>query len=108
MMSSYQVTMLYRATPMIIRFFFFNDTATTEIYTLSLHDALPIFALAYSLEVLAPFGSADEDYLRSGGGTFNLELELAAGLFPWVVVFTMLLLGRVGEYSDVENGHGIA
>src|SRR5262249_60927951 len=26
-----------------LRFFFFNDTATTEIYTLSLHDALPIF-----------------------------------------------------------------
>src|SRR6185437_4853125 len=27
-------------------FFFFNDTATTEIYTLSLHDALPICAIA--------------------------------------------------------------
>src|SRR2546425_7362127 len=27
----------------LILFFFFNDTATTEIYTLSLHDALPIF-----------------------------------------------------------------
>src|SRR5258705_3019209 len=27
---------------LIIFFFFFNDTATTEIYTLSLHDALPI------------------------------------------------------------------
>src|SRR5256885_9050250 len=27
-------------------FFFFNDTATTEIYTLSLHDALPILARA--------------------------------------------------------------
>src|SRR3712207_7529063 len=26
--------------------FFFNDTATTEIYTLSLHDALPIYAVA--------------------------------------------------------------
>src|SRR2546430_7492651 len=26
-------------------FFFFNDTATTEIYTLSLHDALPIYSL---------------------------------------------------------------
>src|SRR5688572_31398675 len=26
--------------------FFFNDTATTEIYTLSLHDALPIYAIA--------------------------------------------------------------
>src|SRR3712207_8603806 len=28
----------------MIMFFFFNDTATTEIYTLSLHDALPICA----------------------------------------------------------------
>src|SRR2546429_2937759 len=28
---------------LIATFFFFNDTATTEIYTLSLHDALPIF-----------------------------------------------------------------
>src|SRR2546430_11529670 len=27
-------------------FFFFNDTATTEIYTLSLHDALPIYQRA--------------------------------------------------------------
>src|SRR3712207_8857879 len=27
--------------------FFFNDTATTEIYTLSLHDALPIFRLGH-------------------------------------------------------------
>src|SRR2546427_3795268 len=29
-------------------FFFFNDTATTEIYTLSLHDALPIWSTASS------------------------------------------------------------
>src|SRR3989442_4021548 len=29
-------------------FFFFNDTATTEIYTLSLHDALPICAFSAS------------------------------------------------------------
>src|SRR5947207_12635439 len=28
---------------LFLSFFFFNDTATTEIYTLSLHDALPIF-----------------------------------------------------------------
>src|SRR3712207_7472151 len=33
---------LYRCS---LSFFFFNDTATTEIYTLSLHDALPIFVL---------------------------------------------------------------
>src|SRR2546426_12345684 len=30
--------------PLFSSFFFFNDTATTEIYTLSLHDALPIYA----------------------------------------------------------------
>src|SRR2546426_4490209 len=29
-------------------FFFFNDTATTEIYTLSLHDALPIYVLLFA------------------------------------------------------------
>src|SRR5258705_7131208 len=29
-------------------FFFFNDTATTEIYTLSLHDALPILERAFA------------------------------------------------------------
>src|SRR2546426_6662852 len=33
-------------------FFFFNDTATTEIYTLSLHDALPIY-LQRALDVFA-------------------------------------------------------
>src|SRR2546422_1149830 len=31
-------------------FFFFNDTATTEIYTLSLHDALPISRLSVAEE----------------------------------------------------------
>src|SRR5690349_22159511 len=36
-MSSITIFLLY-----IFFFFFFNDTATTEIYTLSLHDALPI------------------------------------------------------------------
>src|SRR4051794_41758500 len=32
-------------------FFFFNDTATTEIYTLSLHDALPILRITGNLTV---------------------------------------------------------
>src|SRR2546430_8746200 len=36
-------------------FFFFNDTATTEIYTLSLHDALPIFAPGESVDAAAAF-----------------------------------------------------
>src|SRR2546426_12314650 len=35
---------MFASQPHCFVFFFFNDTATTEIYTLSLHDALPIFA----------------------------------------------------------------
>src|SRR5581483_7198664 len=35
-----------------VLFFFFNDTATTEIYTLSLHDALPIWLMPALYECL--------------------------------------------------------
>src|SRR2546427_11101343 len=40
------MTRILRRLP--LAFFFFNDTATTEIYTLSLHDALPISLAACS------------------------------------------------------------
>src|SRR5712664_3911103 len=43
-LSSWFFSVSLFATP--LSFFFFNDTATTEIYTLSLHDALPIFDVA--------------------------------------------------------------
>src|SRR2546427_13281048 len=36
----------------LFSFFFFNDTATTEIYTLSLHDALPISFAATAVQML--------------------------------------------------------
>src|SRR6266540_5804503 len=50
-------------------FFFFNDTATTEIYTLSLHDALPINPIAASVRTagkilripIAPSGATAPD-----------------------------------------------
>src|SRR5688572_31832633 len=44
-------------------FFFFNDTATTEIYTLSLHDALPISDSCFrkSIEINRVLGSADRE-----------------------------------------------
>src|SRR5690349_23163888 len=38
-------------------FFFFNDTATTEIYTLSLHDALPICDCPFSVDIVNLFKS---------------------------------------------------
>src|SRR3712207_7206825 len=45
-------------------FFFFNDTATTEIYTLSLHDALPISGVA-------------EDRADRGGAQLGTVQDLA-------------------------------
>src|SRR3712207_9400903 len=50
-------------------FFFFNDTATTEIYTLSLHDALPIWAPGLEPEYpqVAPAGLW-ESSPRAGAG----------------------------------------
>src|SRR5256885_4581017 len=46
--------MLCDATSVLI-LFFFNDTATTEIYTLSLHDALPICSSARTTCSISPF-----------------------------------------------------
>src|SRR3712207_7310425 len=54
---------------MLFILFFFNDTATTEIYTLSLHDALPIYAAVYFARVQPEVrghehgdDGADDDY----------------------------------------------
>src|SRR3712207_555456 len=50
---------------------FFNDTATTEIYTLSLHDALPIFAECAGIEVV--------EVLTGGHGTADEAVDLRGG-----------------------------
>src|SRR3989449_6398888 len=73
--------------PVSVCFFFFNDTATTEIYTLSLHDALPIsnpafgattihrpIALAGSIVETAP--ALGHPTLRSEEHTSELQSRL--------------------------------
>src|SRR3712207_8195623 len=52
--------------------FYFNDTATTEIYTLSLHDALPISGL--TTQAADPYGAT--------GGTAGTSATLAASAIP--------------------------
>src|SRR3712207_7475794 len=48
-------------------YFFFNDTATTEIYTLSLHDALPIsFGHHWFLSLMAARSTQDRHYDNTG------------------------------------------
>src|SRR2546430_17188652 len=57
-------------------FFFFNDTATTEIYTLSLHDALPIFE-----HVHANKGTGGKSRIGRGDarhGTWKAHLDVIA------------------------------
>src|SRR3712207_7402628 len=62
-------------------FFFFNDTATTEIYTLSLHDALPIYPVPGSVHIRPlPGGSARVGFSRDAA-----ELVLPTGHLPWGV-----------------------
>src|SRR3712207_8724318 len=48
----------------LIFYFFFNDTATTEIYTLSLHDALPIWAKIRPPAELSCRGPVMPGYVR--------------------------------------------
>src|SRR5690349_22397030 len=55
-------------------FFFFNDTATTEIYTLSLHDALPICAALHFDTWVPNFGI--QEYMRHSGRSEEHTSEL--------------------------------
>src|SRR5256886_14161331 len=63
-------------------FFFFNDTATTEIYTLSLHDALPILPTSFHGAVPAPVIE----------GAVGLTKGLAGGLLAVDVLGSALIL----------------
>ena len=61
-----------------ISFFFFNDTATTEIYTLSLHDALPIYTEpVLTVPVYAVGEDEKGNYVFALKGTDDPEVFLA-------------------------------
>src|SRR5256885_3088087 len=92
-------------------FFFFNDTATTEIYTLSLHDALPISRraqraiLTWLLKryLVFPFASRSRtsDFIRSEEHTSELQspcnlvcrllLEKKKGKIAWIIPLSQAL-----------------
>ena len=66
---------------LFIVFFFFNDTATTEIYTLSLHDALPIYFNAVIIDLIeAVMHDSDREVIfviQSDEGPFPKEIGRA-------------------------------
>src|SRR5438132_13140256 len=63
---------------MFIFLFFFNDTATTEIYTLSLHDALPIWGASYG-------PGACLGRLGAGGCDSAWGGRVRTGVWRWMV-----------------------
>src|SRR6476660_10161342 len=79
--------MIYR--PLVFLFFFFNDTATTEIYTLSLHDALPIY--------LAEMGRTRRTLLQS-----VVSPVISTSLY--FVVFGAAIGSRINEIEGVSYG----
>src|SRR3712207_8191452 len=72
-------------------FFFFNDTATTEIYTLSLHDALPIYMNieehSFTEAVRAAATAGRLGYVHVGESHRG---ALGTGSIPWTEFFTAL------------------
>src|SRR6266849_8722935 len=72
-------------------FFFFNATATTATYTLSLHDALPIPNIVYTWPELASVGLSEEEAAARG-------LAVAVGTFPFVAN------GRARCMNETDGG----
>src|SRR3712207_7479054 len=79
-----------------VSFFFFNDTATTEIYTLSLHDALPISMIAPGIVYqILPRG------IHFNAALFSALSALVAGAVTVAVVTRVAnVIGRSEEHTS--------
>src|SRR3712207_8900093 len=87
--------------------FFFNDTATTEIYTLSLHDALPIFGY---FPANAPLAGVLGDLVSTGLGVVGLSwqsgpavAELEEVVTDWVRRMVGLSEAWIGVIQDTDS-----
>ena len=76
-----------------LTFFFFNDTATTEIYTLSLHDALPISRPQTEIYCVEPAGFDDTARSLIAGTRLSIEpgqrsvCDALLGPMPGILTF---------------------
>src|SRR3989442_15845908 len=90
-------------------FFFFNDTATTEIYTLSLHDALPIYwyTRLLSFAQLALLGIAGALVLpwARGYGLQRVGALASAFLLLWLLGHYLLFTRTGYALSEIGRAH---
>src|SRR3712207_6897016 len=96
-------------------FFFFNDTATTEIYTLSLHDALPIYVEEGPAEAVADGGrrpdlghpgagqAADEGVRAAGGDRKSTRLNSSHANISYAV-FCLKKKNHPGQQPPLLRG----
>src|SRR5476649_2067517 len=75
-------------------FFFVNDTATTEIYTLSLHDALPIFAL----------GALSDTTGTGTGGSDGWSFSAQDQSFDYLAAGEIVTLTYTVQVADNHGG----
>src|SRR5580700_12198286 len=87
---------MYGPGPCVSHFFFFNDTATTEIYTLSLHDALPISIVGWSAQVYLQFAAT---WRRPAGRSEEHTSELQSRRD----LVCRLLLEKKKIYNEYEH-----
>src|SRR3712207_8178327 len=102
--------------------FFFNDTATTEIYTLSLHDALPIYSLGgralrgQRRGRAVPGQQARPGHHRTVGGSCRQKRSIAHGTHRseehtselqsrQYLVCRLLLEKKKKDHSQCNNAH---
>src|SRR2546430_15016829 len=86
--------------PYLVFFFFFNDTATTEIYTLSLHDALPIYLLPNLLTTGCLFSG-----FYAVVAAIDKHFD-HAGLAVFVAMVFDTLDGRIARLTRTESFFG--
>src|SRR6266498_5428625 len=87
--------LFYSVIALLFFFFFFNDTATTEIYTLSLHDALPI----------SPAVGVETTLRHPAGPSRGPSSTLAPSALAWSVAAPISRTSTYGSQSGRAVGH---
>src|SRR2546430_8794009 len=93
----------------IFFFFFFNDTATTEIYTLSLHDALPIWAefVAADCLTIAVVAEITRGSSESGDGSGRRSEEHTSELQSQSNLVCRLLLEKKKKLTQALDNSNV-